>query len=153
MSNHITIEFSEKDRDLLEGLGLLLSTLIDTLAQSKAPTPASTTEDDELQQKLRQVVEKATEAPQEATEAAPPTVDTPPEEVKPTEAEKEAAPTVTLEQIQQKVVQLCAADKGKRKAAVREIINAYGTKVSDLKEQPDKWAEVWGKLTALEVGA
>lgn len=154
MSNKITIEFSEKDRDLLEGLRLLLSALIDTLAQGKAPTPTSTAEDEDLKQKLRQIVKHDAETPQEATEAAPPTEDTPPEVEKPTEAKEtpaeETQPTVTLEQIQQKVVQLCAADGGKKKAQVREIINLYGTKVSDLKERPDKWGEVMGLLTALE---
>lgn len=154
MSNKITIEFSEKDRDLLGGLGLLLSALIDTLAQGKAPTPTSTAEDEDLKQKLRQIVKHDAETPQEATEAASPTEDTPPEEEKPTEAKEtpaaETQPTVTLEQIQQKVIQICAADGGKKKAAAREIINAYGTKVSDLKDQPDKWTEVWDKLIALE---
>jgi hypothetical protein len=58
-----------------------------------------------------------------------------------------AKPSVTLEQIQQKVVKLAAAGK---KAEVREIVTTYGAKVSDLKDQPDKWDEVWGKLTALE---
>lgn len=117
------------------------------------------TEPDPIQQKLAETMAKASdtaEAPkitrEEAETSTPPTIQ--PEEGTPTEAEpepaEEAKPAVTLEQIQQKVVQLAASNGGVKKAAVREIISAYGTKVSDLKEQPDKWTEVWNKLTALE---
>ena len=88
----------------------------------------------------------------EAETSAPPV--TPAKEETPTAKEdapaEPAKPTVTLEQIQQKVVQLAAGNGGAKKAQVRTIINAYGAKVSDLKDQPDKWDEVWGKLTALE---
>lgn len=83
--------------------------------------------------------------PQEPVEQETPAT-TPTEEEKP--AEEPAKPAVTLAQIQQKVVQLCAGFNGTKKAAVREIVNAYAKKVSDLPE--DKWAEVWDKLTALE---
>ena len=101
-----------------------------------------------------------------------PQVNTYPEEETPTEAEIEAPqpvqeeevtaddhpvedatpfpePKVTLEEIQQKVIQL-AARGGDVKAKVREVINTYGTKVSDLKDYPEKWTEVWEKLNALE---
>lgn len=162
MSNHITIELCEADRARQDRIICLLAELIDRLpAHVSISTPPTSgmiriaegddtrESDDEIQQKLRKIVKKGTEAPQEATEAAAPTVATPEEET-PTAAEKEPAPTVTLEQIQQKVVQLCAVDAGKKKAMVREIINLYGTKVSDLKDRPDKWDEVWGLLTALE---
>ena len=94
-------------------------------------------------------------------EVAPPQ-ETQPEPEKPTAAEIENEapatkadptpesdePAVTLEQIQQKGVQLAAGNGGEKKAAVREIINAYAKKVSDLPK--DKWDEVWKKLTALE---
>jgi hypothetical protein len=96
--------------------------------------------------------------PQEPTKVEAPAT-TPTEEEKPAEVKEAPAeepknePAVTLEQIQQKVVQLCAGFEGKKKPAVREIINTYGAKVSDLKDQPDKWNEVWEKLTALEVEA
>lgn len=62
----------------------------------------------------------------------------------------EVEPSVTLDQIQQKVLQLATLNGGAKKAQVRTIISAYGAKVSDLKEQPEKWTEVWKKLTALE---
>lgn len=62
----------------------------------------------------------------------------------------QAEPSVDLAQIQQKVVQLCAIGGGVKKAAVRGIINEYGAKVSDLKDKPEKWDEVWSKLCNLE---
>ena len=99
--------------------------------------------------------EETKNEPQEPAETEAPAT-TPTEEEKPAEVEEPTAeepqnePTVTLEQIQQKVVQICAGYEGKKKPAVRAIINTYGSKVSDLKEQPDKWNEVWEKLTALE---
>ena len=65
------------------------------------------------------------------------------------EEPKAAEPSVTLEEIQQKVVQLCAAG-GDVKAKVRSIINEYGAKVSDLKDKPEKWDEVYSRLCALE---
>ena len=59
-----------------------------------------------------------------------------------------AKPAITLEQIQQKVLQLATANGGTKKAKAREIVNAYARKVSDLPQ--DKWGEVWDKLTKLE---
>lgn len=90
----------------------------------------------------------APEMPREAPEAEPEEITAPAEEIAPSAATAQVAPAVTLEQIQQKVVQLCAGYGGTKKAAVREIVNAYAQKVSDLPE--DKWTEVWEKLTALE---
>lgn len=66
------------------------------------------------------------------------------------EAPPQEEPKVTLAQISQKVLTLAAAAGGAKKAQVRAIISNYGTKVSDLKDQPEKWDEVWAKLTALE---
>lgn len=63
----------------------------------------------------------------------------------PEEAPKEAAPSVTTQELQKLVVDLCA--KGK-KDQVREIVNAYAKKVSDIPE--DKRQEVYERLTALE---
>ena len=63
-------------------------------------------------------------------------------------AEKE--PTVTLAQIQQKVVLLCADTNGEKKAKARAIVTAYSPTVSGLSDFPDKWDEIWDKLTALE---
>ena len=157
MSNTITIELCAEDRARLDRLTAALegkrcdNCVASALKWSEQlqrgeETPAQETTEAESP------AENTTEAT-EATEAAAPPV-TQPEEEKPTEAEDVAVepvkPTVTLAQIQQKVVQLAAGNGGAKKAKVREIINAYGTKVSDLKDQPDKWTEVWDKLTALE---
>lgn len=157
MSNHITIELCEADRARLDRLIELGAAIVDRLpARINISEPDPNRERlaalvaNAQEQKTEEPTEKGTEAPQEATEEAAPTEDTTPQEEPPTAAEKEPTPTVTLEQIQQKVVQLCAVDAGKKKAMVREIINLYGTKVSDLKERPDKWDEVMGLLTALE---
>ena len=56
---------------------------------------------------------------------------------------------VPLEQIQKKVVELCAAGK---KEQARSIIKEVGAKVSDLKT-PDLRTAAWDKLAALEVRA
>lgn len=117
--------------------------MVQTTAAPAEPTetsqePAGATEEKPAENNTPEQNEPAvaTEEPQEVAEPAPAPVEPEP-----------AKPSVTLEQIQQKVVQLAAADK---KAEAREIVTTYGAKVSDLKDQPEKWDEVWGKLTALE---
>ena len=73
--------------------------------------------------------------------------------------EEPQTPTVTLEQIQQKVIKLAASGAGvkdpaliekakAKKAKVRDIINAHAPKVSEL--PPECWSTVWAELTALE---
>ena len=152
--NTITVRLSDDDRARLDKLTNALEALsrvvpnCDSCVQSAikltqvAVAPAEPTE--------------TSQEPAGATEEKPADENTP-EQNEPAVAAEEpqeiaepepAKPSVTLEQIQQKVVQLAAAGK---KAEVREIVTAYGSKVSDLKDQPDKWDEVWGKLTALEV--
>ena len=136
--NVITIELCAEDRARIDRL---------TKALENANPHC-----DKCVQTLADVMEdeppiEAPEMPQEATEAPAPET-APPWEENATDAKTEAAaPTVTLEQIQQKVVQLAAAGS---KAQVRAIITAYGANVTALKDQPDKWDEVWQKLTALE---
>ena len=131
--NTITIELCAEDRARLDRLTTALE------ARASAPT---------------------TEAPAKAQPKAAPTEATSKPAEQPEEPKKEepaapweettAAPTVTLEQIQQKVVTLATMAGGTKKVKVREIISAYGAKVSDLKDHPDKWQEVWDRLTALE---
>ena len=70
-----------------------------------------------------------------------------------TEAEKPVAeekPAITLAQIQQKVVQLSAANNGKHKAKVREIITAYSPTVSGLNDVTEAWPSIWESLLKLE---
>lgn len=136
MSNNITIELCAEDRARLDGIGKLLADLINANLVAAGYTaienPVTTPKNDAGEAK-----------------AETPTT-TPIKEETPTEAKEDPAdePKITLAEIQQKVVQLCAGFEGTKKAAVREIINAYAKKVSDLPE--DKWVEVWDKLTALE---
>jgi hypothetical protein len=154
MSNIITIELSAEDRARMDNLTAALianGRAVEALYKQNAPVTLNGVDD--VQKQLAAAMAKAsttTEAPEEATEA--PEASTPPvtqpEEENPTEEAE--APTVTLEQIQQKVVQLAAGFNGTKKAQVKEIINAYGAKVSDLKDKPEVWTEVWNKLTALE---
>lgn len=63
------------------------------------------------------------------------------------EAQPEAQPPVTLDQIRKMVVTLSALGKEK-KDAVRDIITAYGRNVSAI--PADKYPEVMDRLTALK---
>lgn len=162
--NNIIIELCAEDRARLDRLTEALEALQPPTLHCSLPSPRPKPTDDipevdldEVQQKLAETMAKASnpaETPKNAAEeakaeAAP--IDHPVEEETTHEEDapaEEAEPTVTLEQIQQKVVQLAAGNGGTKRAKVREIINAYAKKVSDLPE--DKWSEVWDKLTALE---
>lgn len=97
--------------------------------------------------------EEPAEAPETPTaEAAPidhPADESPAEEA--TAPAEEAKLTITQDQLQQKVMQLAAANNGAMKAKVREIVNTYAKKVSDIPEGAR--TEVWKKLTELEKGA
>lgn len=146
MSNKITIELCTEDRARLDRLAAALEAL-------QPPTVTLDT-DRAIREALTEVLETA-EAPKnaagEAEAVTPATTQTPEENPAIEESAPKAEPvepTITLEQIQQKVVQLAAGSGGSKKARVREIINAYAKKVSDLPE--DKWTEVWDKLIALE---
>ena len=140
--NNITIELCAEDRARLDRIAALLDRqTTPTVAEAKTESiPEQMTFDTVPVDTPTESTEKTTDARDEVT-PTPPTAETL------TEAKK---PSVSLEQIQQKVMQLAAANGGAKKAKVRDIISTYGTKVSDLKEQEDKWDEVWQKLTALE---
>ena len=154
----ITYEMCEADRARIDRLIAALEhrpnceggvTSAKEMVDAARTTPSEADPMSEALAKMRDRKPTPTETAQEtaeATETAEAPV-TPPIEEKATE---EAQPSVSLEQIQQKVTQLAAANKGAKKAKVRDIIYAYGSKVSDLKDQPGKWAEIWGKLIALE---
>lgn len=141
--NKIIIELCDEDRKLLNEIttGLtvfshLLAKLTETPAVGIEIEPQEVTVDEAA-------TEQANNTPEPVTTPEEPTEDEP----APWEA---AEPSVDLAQIQQKVVQLCALAGGTKKAAVRDVINQYGARVSDLKDQPEKWDEVWTKLCALE---
>jgi hypothetical protein len=130
--NKITIELCAEDRARLDSLIVLAARIANGQGELPEVAPDKALPGIELEPEPEQLQLPIEEAPQ-------------PEPV------KEEKPAVTLAQIQQKVVQLCAGFGGKKKPQVREIISTYGEKVSDLKEQPDKWDEVWNKLTMLEI--
>lgn len=140
--NNIIISLCQEDRArldaIIEGLKEVLSTKTATQDTPKEEPQGNT------HPKEEKPTEAEIEAPQPVQEEEVTADDHPVEDSTPF-----PEPTVTIEQIQQKVIQL-AARGGDVKAKVREVINLYGTKVSDLKEYPDKWGEVWSKLTALE---
>lgn len=163
MSNKITIELCAEDRARLDRLAEALERKACKKCVSDALTCINVAqqpkEEDPIQQKLAETLARAntpTEKPTEAAgapiaEAAP--IDHPADEDLPWGTEPpaaEAKPTITQEQLQQKVTQLAAANNGALKNKVREIVQAYAKKVSDVPE--DKRAEVWDKLAALEKG-
>lgn len=138
MSTNIIIELSAEDRARIDRL---TEALQNRVAQVEAFIACGKQAETEGRTETAETAKEATEGP------TPPA--TPPKEETPENATKESdVPTVTLAQIQQKVIQLAAGFGGKKKAAVREIVNGYAKKVSDIPE--DKLAEVWGKLSALE---
>ena len=161
--NNITIELCTEDRARIDRLADLLERRISQAAHIMRHSEGYEAEPvdlDAVQQKLAEVMAKTSdpvEEPKNAPEATKdetlPT-DHPADESlpweEPTHPDEPTEPTVTLEEIQQKVLKLAAANNGAKKAKVRAIVNAYVAKVSDLKDHPDKWAEVWNKLVALE---
>lgn len=143
--NKITIELCAEDRARLDRLTEALEATAQNQPRTLYALDLGTAPEEGIEiepQELETVEPTNTQPEPETPTAAEIENDTPPEQDEPAE------PAVTLEQIQQKVVQLAAGNGGEKKQAVREIINAYAKKVSDLPE--DKWGEVWKKLTALE---
>lgn len=175
MENIITIRLADEDRARLDEI----TTLLTELAKNDRPDCSSCVLDvtkavgsHRLGRLGHMCVSQSAEekpvqeptAPQEQAAEHPvadpfPTPEEPaPAEETPTPAE-EKEPTVTLEQIQQKVVKLAASGAGvkdpalieqakAKKAKVRDIINAHAPKVSEL--PPECWSTVWAELTALE---
>lgn len=136
MSNNITIELCAEDRARLDKI----------IAGLAGLTPSC----DACVKQVLDIVQPAPAVkPQNEPQAAeePAKTETLPKEETPAAAEEDK-PSITLAQVQQKVIQLSAANKGAKKNAVREVVNAYAARVTDLPE--DKWLEVWDKLTALE---
>ena len=145
MSNTITIELCAEDRARLDRLTIALesatpncSSCAETVAKIMKPEPhteAPQKPQDEPKAEVKenaQPHEEPATAPEPVAEAAPETM----------------KPTITLEEIHQKVLQLASSGNGAKKVSVRTLINTYANRVSDLPE--DKWTEVWDKLVALE---
>lgn len=163
MSNTITIELCAEDRARLDRLAEALERktcdkcVASALEYKDAVLAEAQT--DPIQKKLAETLAKASTPTEKPTEAAGEAKAEPAQTADPIEETTtkedpapaaEAKPTITQEQLQQKVTQLAADNNGALKNTVREIVQAYAKKVSDVPE--DKRAEVWDKLTALEKG-
>ena len=116
-----------------------LMTLLERIATALERYNETPDQEVELPKLAAVEAEKATEPEQTETVPAEPIAHQP-EEVK---------PTVTLDEIRKKVVQLSAAG-AQTKDAVREIITSYGRNVSAIPQ--DKYPEVMDRLNALQEG-
>lgn len=148
---NITVELCAEDRTRLDKI-------IDLLGKPGTITAPVVT-DDPLRKQLEQAVASVkptiaepTETPQDAPSAEEhPTLDPFPE-VTPTAEEpseavaEEPKPEVTIEMLKGKVIKLAA--KAELKEKVRELVQAYATKVTEIPEE--KWAEVYMRLDELE---
>lgn len=150
MANVIEFNLAAEDRARLDKIIHLLTGIQSYYAEAEArlfPEGRGTTETTEVN---TPEPEKPVEPPKTAKETAPEETSATPEPPQEADEPVKAEPSVDLAQIQQKVVQLCALGGGVKKAAVRGVINQYGAKVSDLKDKPETWTEVWEKLCELE---
>lgn len=167
MENTITLRLCDDDRTRLDKI----ATLLENLLENGRPDCSRCAQD--VAKVMHQCVSQPAEekpvqaptVPQEQADEHPVADPFPtPEPAAPTQEaatpeEEPQKPTVTLEQIQNKVIKLAASGAGvkdpalieqakAKKAKVREIINAHAPKVSEL--PPECWSTVWAELTALE---
>ena len=138
MSNTITIELCKEDRQRLDELICFAGLLVGEMKSTNAP-------DIRMQEAPAEEPQEAQEATEEEEAPAPLSQDV----IMPQPEPEPAKPTVTLDQIRQKVTALLA--DATKKAAVRDIVKAYAPNVTGLSNCEDKWPEIWAKLTALEV--
>lgn len=125
----ITVELGTEDRAILDRLAAALENIGTPYSAPAKP------------------IQEAAQEPQEAPKAE--VVEIPaPEPEQPAEAQ-EPAPVVTLDMIRQKVTQLMAAGADKKSGA-RDVVKSYAPNITGLGDMPDKWPEIWEKLTALE---
>lgn len=135
--NTITIELCAEDRARLDKI-------LEALTAQPIKEAIAVVE---VQPQVLEQTNTDTPTPEEPIPDRTPDTEEPQANKAPAQAD---APQITMEQIQQKVVQLVASGAD-MKAKVREIVHAYAPRVSDLPE--DKYGEIWDKLTALEKGA
>ena len=105
-------------------------------------------------ERIANALERYTDTPAQMPESVKPTpVEVEPQTAEPVAAEpvadqpEEVKPTVTLEEIRKKVVQLSAAG-AQAKDAVRAIVTEYGRNVSAI--PADKYAEVMDRLNEVK---
>ena len=132
MSNHITIELCQEDRERLDLLSSAIISLGDLLLKGQVPAAAA------------QPAEKVEEVHEHPIDAVSPHGE--PEPVAQPEPEPEQ-PKYTKEDVLAKVQSLAGPNNPKREAA-KAIVKIYGAKVSDI--PADKYAEVMAKLAELE---
>lgn len=140
MNATITLELSTEDRARIDRILDRLDSLLNGGPVTLKSEPVAVSEPTEA---VKEEPQANTQPTAETATAETVAEQTPTEEPVP-------EPGITFDQIQPKVLQLVTADGGAKKARVREIINAYGAKVSDLIDKPEVWDEVWARLTALE---
>ena len=134
MTNIITIEICAEDRARLDKLTAALEAVrTPIIVEETIAEP----EDYATLETSPEMTQKADEADGAQT--------TQPESETPKEAEKPAAPAVTLEDLRSKYMGLSATPK---RDEARAIIKSYAERISDIEE--DKRAEVLAKLNALE---
>ena len=140
--NNITLNWSAEDRARMDKLIGLLEQVVEINVANGIVERVTV---DEVLDEPEAVAEQPQEAPQDVMEEQMPletaTVENYHQEVE----EAAPAPTVSKQDILQKVIALCGAGK---KAEAKDVITTYADSVSDL---PDSALdEVWDKLTALE---
>jgi hypothetical protein len=144
MSNHITIELCQEDRERLDLLRSTLVALGDLLLKGQTPVAATQTV-----QKAEEVNEHPVDAvsPHGLPEpVAEPVAEPLAEPVAEPVAEPEA-PKFTKDDVLAKVQKLAGPNNPKREQA-KAIVKSYGAKVSDIPK--DKYPEVMAKLAELE---
>ena len=148
MSNtiNVTLELRQEDRERLDLLTSTLIALGGELISQNAPILM-----DEKKFRPIETPQETQEAPkpEAVEESTPETVVAATPEPEPIAPVEEPKPTVTLDQIRQKITVLMAAG-GAKKTGARDIVKSYAPNVTGLKEHEDKWPEIWDKLTALE---
>lgn len=153
--NTITIELCAEDRERIDRLTLAIEAMAGRAKKTEGESRQTVTAEADPDQLTVDPEQTKPQAGQEAAGAAEgerPTENTPePQEAAEAAQEPTAEPpkpSVTKEQIQKKALELSTVQNGAKKEKMREIINAYAKKVSDL--PADKWGEVWAKLIELE---
>lgn len=139
----LTVSLKEEDRERIDALTAALSKLT-ILQHHIAAEPQNAPQADEA--KPNNHTDQTTDKPQENAEQAPqPQPDIGDGSEVPAPQLEAAAPVHSREDVQRKVVALCASGK---KPEVKEIVNAYAERVGAIPE--DKLDECMGKLIALE---
>ena len=137
MSNHITIELCQEDRQRIDEL-IAFAGLIAGEMKGRAPSSVSLTGDGITVN--YDTPENAAAAEEHPVDAVSPHAD--PEPV----AESER-PKYTKADVQAKVQKMAGPNSPKREQ-VKALVKSYGAKISDIPE--DKYDEVMAKLAELE---